>query len=170
MKNEQQWIVDMVWAQLIMLLAHRQTGADRNGLYAGWNTYCANKLCRVWWRLLPPLTWLDRTVCVRAHALLLHINWGQWSQHAQHLKEETNCWKQAPHLDFLRPRFEPWPLPLLHFLLRSQICSRLPYPNKRAPGIFQAKSQRESLKRWKFLLQKGNLIFLLTCLIIGLFI
>lgn len=72
------------------------------------------------------LLWHDRTgVCVRVRVqTLLHINWGQWSQRAQHLKEETNCWKQASHLDFFHPCRGLWPL-LLFLLLGSQIHSPL---------------------------------------------
>lgn len=91
------------------------------------------------------LLWHDRTgVCTRVWTLLLRMNWGQWSQRARHLKEETNCWKQAPHLDFLHPRIELWPLPLFLLpLLRSRTHSPLSFPNKQAPGTLQAKTQRE---------------------------
>lgn len=120
-----------MWAQLYTSPADRQKDTDRSGLYAGWKAYCAAKLCRVWRRLLPTLTWSDSSVRARAPTLL-HINWGQWSQHAQHLKEETDCWKQASHLDFLHPYIELWPL--LGLLPGSQTPSSRLFPNKQAPG------------------------------------
>lgn len=154
--NEQRRFVDSMWAQLIASPADRPTDTDRNGLYAEWKAYCASKLCRVWWRPLPTLTWSDRSVHARVnppppHELGTVKPTRTASQRGDQLLEtsapfrlsSSTYWTVSLFFFFLC-----WGLELF-LLCRFQINKHLEHCRQRP---------RESLESWKVRLSKKKLV------------
>lgn len=79
-----------------------------------------NELCQVWPGTAASFD-VIRQDCVCVCGRLVQLlslpsrthELGTPNQHAWHFKEEANCWKQAPHLDYLDPCIELCPEPLL---------------------------------------------------------
>lgn len=114
--NKRWWILNVMWMQLITVV----TVEAEKGLCWIKSLLCEWTVSSLAWDRC--LFWHDQTgscVCVCARLVqLLSLpprthELGPPNQHAWHFEEEANCWKQAPHLDYLDPCIELCPEPLL---------------------------------------------------------